>query len=417
LGNIIDQSNETWDQQAHSFATEFPYIEISAIELGTGDYTVEMVPIEEAPSRAKMIVHTNDIIISTTRPHRGAVAIIKPEHDGYIASTGFTVLRSLKSNNVTRPFLLYTLLSSPVLRQFLQRSSGGNYPAIVPDEIDKVIIPTPPTADQEQFVDELNSANSIRRRHIQDADSLFASLDQFILSSLHLPTTDIPKPKVFALPLSSLSDALNPERYQFRSVEKSINGTTMSTVADIVESKSSPSKLSPDKQWDWIRIDDLSNQPLSVETIRTELGSDIDGTFYQVQENDILLARLGPTIQNAKFVLCPKLERQTVASSEFYVLRFRKGWNPLVVLWVLRTKLYRDLMYSKGRGGTPSRYRLSREDLAALPFPNISQKLQGELAAEISNRLAEIKRLRDEADKEWSTAKQSFEQKLLGVPG
>src|SRR5260370_13876736 len=88
-------------------------------------------------------------------------------------------------------------------------------------------------------------------------------------------------------------------------------------VGNLLEARCSPEKEAPLEQWDWIRIDDLPNRPWQVENVRTQLGKEINGTFFEVQENDILLARLGPAIQNAKFVICPKLTRRTVASSEF----------------------------------------------------------------------------------------------------
>ena len=197
-------------------------------------------------------------------------------------------------------------------------------------------------------------------------------------------------------------------------VEQSIEGTTLSQVADILDNKIAPARIGPNKEWDWIRIDDLKNSPLAVELIRTKLGSEIEGTFFNVQENDILLARLGPSILNHKIVLCPKTSRQTIASSEFLVLRCKAGWNPVTVLWVLRTSLYRDLIYSKARGATPSRYRVNREDLESLPFPQIEKEYRDSLATEITWRLNEVQHLREQATGDWDAAKAQFEAKLLG---
>jgi len=109
------------------------------------------------------------------------------------------------------------------------------------------------------------------------------------------------------------------------------------------------------------------------------------------------------------------LRRRTVASGEFLVLRCREGWNPVTVLAVLRTKLFRDIMYSKCRGGTPSRYRLNADDLAALPFPNISAEVQQQIAAEVRGRSEEAQRLRTEAGADWAAAKGRFEEQLLAL--
>ena len=75
-----------------------------------------------------------NIAISTTHPHRGAVVQINTLN--IIASTGFSVICEIDSR-INEEWFLYSLLSNSILQQMLQRSSGGNYPAIVEDEIKK----------------------------------------------------------------------------------------------------------------------------------------------------------------------------------------------------------------------------------------------------------------------------------------
>lgn len=75
LGEIAVFSSESWNQKSY-FNYIFPYIEISAIDILTGEVKeIDQVPIHNAPSRAKKIVRKDDIIISTTRPNRGAKRI------------------------------------------------------------------------------------------------------------------------------------------------------------------------------------------------------------------------------------------------------------------------------------------------------------------------------------------------------
>ena len=143
LGNIVEFSTESWNQK-DLFDAVFPYIEISGVKLKENEYETTDIPVEEAPSRAKMIARNGDIIVSTTRPHRGAIAtIVCPDTQVQIASTGFCVLRDLKRDDVLKEYLQWILLDNYVLLQMLQRSSGGNYPAISGDELKKVVIPIP----------------------------------------------------------------------------------------------------------------------------------------------------------------------------------------------------------------------------------------------------------------------------------
>ena len=171
LGNIVEFSSETWDQKDFFDAT-FPYVEISGVKLKENSYSATELAIQDAPSRAKMIVRNGDIIVSTTRPHRGAIATIScDEADIQIASTGFCVLRKLKRKDVLKEYLQWILLDDYVLLQMLQRSSGGNYPAITSDELKKIVIPIPDISVQKEIC-----AEATRRK--KEADKLHSDAQQ-----------------------------------------------------------------------------------------------------------------------------------------------------------------------------------------------------------------------------------------------
>lgn len=178
LKDIISFSNESWNQKDY-FTETFPYIEISEINLLTGEINnVVETPIDNAASRAKMIVRENDIIVSTTRPHRGAITKITKENDFSIASTGFAVLRDIKIKDLDRDYLLYILRSELVKKQLLQRSSGGNYPAITQGELKKVIIPIPDIQIQKSIIAEVEKRISTHKRLLQEAETEFQQAKQ-----------------------------------------------------------------------------------------------------------------------------------------------------------------------------------------------------------------------------------------------
>lgn len=171
LGNIVEFSTESWNQK-DNFDNTFPYIEISGVKLKENSYETTDVLVTDAPSRAKMIVRKGDIIVSTTRPHRGAVATIYcADDDIQIASTGFCVLRDLKRNDVLKEYLQWILLDDYVLLQMLQRSSGGNYPAITSEEMKKITIPIPDLSVQKEICIEAE-------RRKKEADDLRVEAEQ-----------------------------------------------------------------------------------------------------------------------------------------------------------------------------------------------------------------------------------------------
>lgn len=137
LGDIAQFSKETSDYSEYE-SGEFKYLEISGVSLGLNKYRTTTVSVSNAPSRAKMKTQDGDIVIALTRPHRGAIAQIK--ESGVISSTGFSVIRKVVTQ-IDREWLLFVLLSNLSLQQMLQRSSGGNYPAIIEDEVKRIYIP------------------------------------------------------------------------------------------------------------------------------------------------------------------------------------------------------------------------------------------------------------------------------------
>ncbi|MCC6298475.1 MAG: restriction endonuclease subunit S [Anaerolineales bacterium] len=162
LGNVVEFSSEIW-KPADEKKPTFRYIEISAIDTQTGEASAEEMFVSEAPSRARMVVKQGDILVSLTRPHRGAIALLDKDFDNCIASTGFAVLRKIKRDGVL-PEYLWAILRNPVcLRQMLQRSSGGNYPAITEEELRQIIVPIPNLATQKKVVSEFHSRQTQAR--------------------------------------------------------------------------------------------------------------------------------------------------------------------------------------------------------------------------------------------------------------
>lgn len=343
----------------------------------------------------------------------GSVAVVPEWLEECTANRAVGIL--IPRNSIVNPHYLAAFFSTSVgTSLFESLKKGGIQQRINLSDLGGLPIPLPPIDIQNSIASIL--AEGYRNKHEKEADAqaLLDSIDDYLLKQTGINSSMEAGKKVFIVNRSRIQGAFNPERYSLIHLENMIQGTTIGEATVISDELIMPSRMNPSDTWDWIRIDDLPNHPLKVGEIRTALGAEIQGTFFGVQEDDILLARLGPTIQNAKFVLCPKTVRQTVASSEFLVLRCSEGWIPNVVLWILRTKLFRKLIYSKSRGGTPSRYRVNRRDLAALPFPIIEIQKQKELSAEINVRLKEVQHLREQATQGLAAAKVRIERIILG---
>lgn len=112
----------------------FEYIKIA--DIGTDGIAVSnSVRGEDAPSRATWIVKMGDIITSTVRPIRRLSAIIVPDQDGFVCSSGFAVLRACD----IEPELLLTYLRLPLVAELLDlRTTASMYPAISTTDLLKI---------------------------------------------------------------------------------------------------------------------------------------------------------------------------------------------------------------------------------------------------------------------------------------
>lgn len=137
----------------------FRYIEIGAVN---GDGTANAVAVEmaEAPSRAAQLVRAGDVITSTVRPIRRLSALVLPEQDGDVASSGFVVL---KPRTVPAEVLM-TYLRLPVICELMDlHTSASLYPAISETDLLRLPFPGLAAADCERITQHVRDAHAARR--------------------------------------------------------------------------------------------------------------------------------------------------------------------------------------------------------------------------------------------------------------
>lgn len=183
LGSMMEFPRESYDP------SKFPQRQIRYIDIGTVDPLIgevrepSLIVGANAPSRARQVVHTDDVIVSTVRPTRGAIALIPRELDGSICSTGFTIVRA--GQGILPEYLFVALRLHTTLEQFGRRSAGSSYPAILESDIVETLAPRPDLEVQRDIVTEVNKRRFTARRLRAEAEQTVAKakalVEQMIL--------------------------------------------------------------------------------------------------------------------------------------------------------------------------------------------------------------------------------------------
>ena len=121
---------------------EFVYLDVSSVNKETKliEKTTTLLG-KDAPSRARKLVKTNDIIFATVRPTHSRVAIITDEYNNQVCSTGYYVLRP--KNIIENHYLFYFILTFGFNKLMESMQKGASYPAVNNKEVESVVINFP----------------------------------------------------------------------------------------------------------------------------------------------------------------------------------------------------------------------------------------------------------------------------------
>ena len=149
LKNAVTVNDETIGED-----TDDNFI-LKYIDIGNVNSTGQIQALQElffknAPSRARRVVRSGDVIISTVRTYLKAITLIFSEDKNLIASTGFAVLRT--KNNIIPEFLNNVLHTSYFINSVTSNSYGVSYPAITATSLARLKISIPSTIEEQKII-------------------------------------------------------------------------------------------------------------------------------------------------------------------------------------------------------------------------------------------------------------------------
>ena len=154
------------DEPDHSFT----YLDIASID--NSDHRIvspKTYSGANAPSRARQRVRGGNTLFSTVRTYLKNIAMVPPEFDGQVASTGFCVLNP--SDAIDPRYVFYHTVSDDFVSKLNPLQRGTSYPAVRDDDVLAQRIDLPSLPEQRRIVAEIEkqftrldaSAGALRR--------------------------------------------------------------------------------------------------------------------------------------------------------------------------------------------------------------------------------------------------------------
>ena len=129
----------------------FTYLDITSIDNSTHRIVSPKVYLGiDAPSRARQEVRHGNTLFSTVRTYLKNIAMVPPEFDGEVASTGFCVLNP--ANGVDYRFIFYFVLNDEFVSKLNPLQRGTSYPAVRDGDVFSQKVLLPPLAEQRRTV-------------------------------------------------------------------------------------------------------------------------------------------------------------------------------------------------------------------------------------------------------------------------
>jgi type I restriction enzyme, S subunit len=362
---------------------EIAYVDISSVDLVNGITTIETLPFEEAPSRARRIVRDGDTIVSTVRTYLKAIAAIEEPPDNMIVSTGFGVVRPLEF--IDSRFLGYALQGTGFIDAVVANSTGVSYPAINPTML--VCLPVGYPEDKKE-----------QRQIAAFLDWKTGQIDRLIAQKQQL--LEKLKEKRIAVITQAVTQGLNP--------------------AAPMHDSGIPWLGQVPKQWEVRRLKFTASQPLQYGaneaaelddpdcpryiriTDIKEDGTLRDDTFrslppevaepYLLKDGDLLLARSGATVGKS----FQYLKTWGEAAYAGYLIRFRV--DPAILsarfgYYFLRSQFYWACINSSLIQATIQNFSAERYGGISVPLPPLGE--QETIVAELEKQKAQIDKLED----------------------
>lgn len=187
----------------------FQYIEISEVDLSTGEYNKREILGEDAPDRAQWIVEQDDVIISTVRPIRNAISLIREDIKNLVCSSGFAILQSDK---IEPEYLFAYLKSRPIVKLLDRKTTATMYLAITIEDL----LETKIYIGDQKFRSEIKNQVIEAQKELENSGNLYSQAENLLLEELGLKDFEVEDELSYIVNLSEIKSSHRADAEYFQ---------------------------------------------------------------------------------------------------------------------------------------------------------------------------------------------------------
>lgn len=171
ISNVIVNPSQNPEQSIN-------YVDLAGINETTGEVSPTKILGRDAPSRARMRIKANDLLIASLKGSLGKIAVVPKSLDNQVASSGFFVIRDQPHYNV---WYLFSLFKSKTYQNLLSHlTAGAVMAAISQKQFENLVIPFPPKDIQDKIARKVQTRINRSKQLQLEADEMLTIIKEKI---------------------------------------------------------------------------------------------------------------------------------------------------------------------------------------------------------------------------------------------